>query len=76
MNLNVITIKNIQMSTSFIREATSAVESIELDLKGFSFNQAVEFINKSFEDERTLKEMIRVTLIVGAGKIFQFSLIE
>lgn len=56
------------MTSSFVREAKSALESIELDLKGFSLNQCDEFINQAFTEERSLEEMIRITLIVGAGK--------
>mmetsp|Transcript_7914 Transcript_7914/g.10338 ORF Transcript_7914/g.10338 Transcript_7914/m.10338 type:complete len:418 (+) Transcript_7914:184-1437(+) len=50
------------------REIVNSTESLELDLKGYGFSQAQELIQGAFEDDRELNEMIRVTLIVGAGK--------
>lgn len=56
------------MTTSLIREAAYAVDNTELDLKGLSEAQSTEFIVSSFKEQRELSSMIRITLIIGAGK--------
>eukprot|EP00924_Labyrinthula_sp_SR-Ha-C_P006205 maker-scaffold_63-snap-gene-0.10-mRNA-1 protein AED:0.30 eAED:0.30 QI:65/1/1/1/1/1/2/65/387 len=53
---------------SFENDIKAATESLQLDLKGFNFEQANDLVNKAFTVTRSLSEMIKITLTVGAGK--------
>lgn len=56
------------MALNLAKEVEQARENLQLDLKGFNAAQAAEFVQGAFTTERTLAEMFRVTLLVGAGK--------
>ena len=56
------------MALNLAKEVEQARENVQLDLKGLNAASAAEFVENAFAAERTLSEMFRVTLLVGAGK--------